>query len=166
MKQKIFMYLFVFALLLVIFQYANAKRIFEDQNRKLENYKEKAERLTDSLNVLQDEILNLSHFNLERNEDALSYFEQDGYDVSSLIPLIKDEIYSTNEVKGQHPIVPYASTEGRKMLINTVKLLNHKWFIADFSDGVYWGEVMVNYYVNEDKTVDFELAESFLYPFD
>lgn len=166
MKQKIFMYLFVFAVLLVIFQYANAKRVFEDQNRKLENYKLKTERLTDSLSVLQNEMLNLTHFNLERNEDALSYFEKDGYDVSTLIPLIKDEIYSTNEVKGQHPIVPYASSEGRKMLINTVKFLNHKWFIADFSDGEYWGEVLVNYYVNDDKTIDFELTESFLYPFD
>lgn len=160
------MYLFVFALLLVIFQYANAKRIFEDQNRKLENYKAKAEKLTDSLSVMQNEMLNLSQFNLERNEDALSYFEKDGYDVSTLIPLIKDEIYSTNESKGEHPIVPYVSSEGRKMLINTVKLLNHKWFIANFSDGEYWGEVLVSYYVNKDKTVDFELAESFLYPFD
>ncbi|GGD10207.1 hydrolase [Hyunsoonleella pacifica] len=166
MKQKIFMYLFVFALLLIIFQYANAKRIFEDQNRKLENYKVKAEKLTDSLSILQSNMLTLSHFNLERNEDALSYFEKDGYDVSKLIPLIKDEIYSTNEIEGQHPIVPYASSEGRKMLINTVKLLNHKWFIADFSDGEYWGEILVNYYINEDKTIDFELAESFLYPFD
>ena len=160
------MYLFVFALLLIIFQYANAKRIFEDQNRKLENYKVKAEKLTDSLSILQSNMLTLSHFNLERNEDALSYFEKDGYDVSKLIPLIKDEIYSTNEIEGQHPIVPYASSEGRKMLINTVKLLNHKWFIADFSDGEYWGEILVNYYINEDKTIDFELAESFLYPFD
>lgn len=166
MKKKIFMYLFVFAILLIVFQYANAKRIFDDQNRRLENYKTKSEKLADSLSVLQDEIFRLSHFDLERNEDALSYFEDDGYDVSTLIPTIKDAIYSTNEVKGQHPIVPYASPEGKKMLINTVKLLNHKWFIADFSDGVYWGEVVVNYYVNEDKTVDFEVAESFLYPFD
>lgn len=166
MKKKIFMYLFVFAILLIVFQYANAKRIFDDQNRRLENYKTKSEKLADSLSVLQDEIFRLSHFNLERNEDALSYFEDDGYDVSALIPLIKDAIYSTNEVKGQHPIVPYASPEEKKMLINTVKLLNHKWFIADFSDGVYWGEVIVNYYVNEDKTIDFEVAESFLYPFD
>lgn len=166
MKQKIFMYLFVFTLLLVIFQYVNAKRIFEDQDKRLASAKEKVERLTDSVKVLQDEMLNLSHFNLERNEDALSYFESDGHNVSELIPRIKDEIYSTNEVKGQHPIVPYASSEGKKMLINTVKLLNHRWFIADFSDGDYWGEVLVAYYVNDDNTIEFNTVESFLYPFD
>lgn len=166
MKRRIFMYLFVFTLLLVVFQYANAKRIFEDQNKRLDKAKAKVETLKDSLSVLQDQILNLSHFNLERNEDAISYFEKDGYDVSKLMPLIKDEIYSTNELKGQHPIVPYASSEGRKMLINTVKLLNHKWLIADFSDGEYWGEIFVTYYINDDKTIDFNTVESFLYPFD
>jgi len=166
MKQRIFMYLFVFTLLLVVFQYANAKRIFEDQNRRVKKANTKVETLKDSLSVLQDQILNLSHFNLDRNEDAISYFENDGYDVSNLMPLIKDEIYSTNEFKGQHPLVPYASSEGRKMLINTVKLLNHKWIIADFSDGEYWGEVFVTYFVNDDKTIEFKTVESFLYPFD
>ncbi len=166
MKQKIFMYLFVFALLLVIFQYANAKRIFENQNRKLDRALAKVERLTDSVAVLNAKLSQQSHFSLENNEDALSYFEKDGYDVSQLIPMIKDEIYSANEKVGQHPIVPYASSDDRKMLINTVKLLNHRWIIADFSDGEYWGEVFITYFINEDKTIDFETVESFLYPFD
>lgn len=160
------MYLFVFALLLIIFQYANSKRIFEVQNKKLDSATAKIERLTDSIQVLNAEMVNQSHFNLERNEDAISYFEKDGYDVSELIPMIKDKIYSTNEVMGQHPVVPYASSEGRKMLINTVKLLNHRWIIADFSDGEYWGEVFVTYFINDDKTIEFNTVESFLYPFD
>lgn len=160
------MYLFVFALLLIIFQYANSKRIFEVQNKKLDSATAKIERLTDSIQVLNAEMINQSHFNLERNEDAISYFEKDGYDVSELIPMIKDKIYSTNEVMGQHPVVPYASSEGRKMLINTVKLLNHRWIIADFSDGEYWGEVFVTYFINDDNTIEFNAVESFLYPFD
>ena len=68
-------------------------------------------------------------------------------------------------MKGQHPIVPYASSEGRRMMINTVKLLNHKWIIADFSDGEYWGEVFITYEITEDKQLKFNLVESFLYPF-
>ncbi|MFS4481951.1 hydrolase [Hyunsoonleella sp. 2307UL5-6] len=166
MKQRIFMYLFVFTLLLVVFQYASAKRIIEDRNIKLNTAKTKVKRLADSIKILNEEIIKQSHFNLERNEDAISYFEKDGYDVSALIPMIKDEIYSTNEVSGQHPVVPYASSEGRKILINTVKLLNHKWIVADFSDGEYWGEVFVTYFVNNDKTIEFNTVESFLYPFD
>ncbi|WNH12210.1 hydrolase [Thalassobellus suaedae] len=165
MKKKIFMYLFVFSILLVLFQYVNAKRVFEGMDRKLEGYKNLSEKYKDSVLVLQNDIADLSHFSLENNEDAISYFENDGYNVSQLIPIIKDALYELNTVKEEeHPVVPYASSEGRKMLINTVKLLNHKWIIADFSDGEFWGEVLLRYYVNEDKTVDFELSESFLYP--
>ncbi|MCL6294962.1 hydrolase [Jejuia spongiicola] len=166
MKQRIFMYLFVFSVLLVLFQYVNSKRIFEDMNTKLENYKAKSVKYKDSLAVLQDEVLSLSHFNLSRNEDAISYFENDGYNVDELIPFIKDELYKLNEVKGDHPIVPYAASEGRKILINTVKMLNHKWIIADFSDGEYWGEIFLTYEITANKELKFNLVESFLYPFD
>ncbi|WP_345007384.1 hydrolase [Snuella lapsa] len=165
MKQKIFIYLFVFSILLVLFQYVNAKRVFEDLNGRLESNKAKLEKYKDSIAVMQDDILTLSHFNLDRNEDAISYFEADGYNVSELMPFIKDELYKLNEVKGEHPIVPYAASEGRKMLINTVKLLNHKWIIADFSDGQYWGELFLTYEITKEKELKFELVESFLYPF-
>jgi len=164
MKQRIFMYLFIFSMLLVLFQYVNSKRIFEDLNSKLNNNKEQIEAYKDSIAVLQDDNLKLSHFNLDRNEDAMSYFEAKGYAVSELIPFIKDELYKLNEVKGDHPIVPYAASSGRKILINTVKLLNHKWIIADFSDGEYWGEIFLTYEIIESKELKFRLVESFLYP--
>lgn len=166
MKQRIFMYLFVFSILLVLFQYVNAKRVFEDMNNKLTGYKSLSEKYKDSISVLQDEILEVSHFNMNRNEDAISYFEDEGYEIDALIPFIKDELYKLNEIKGEHPIVPYASSEGRKMMINTVKLLNHKWIIADFSDGEYWGEIFLTYEITEDKELKFNLVEYFLYPFD
>lgn len=166
MKQKILMYALVFSILLALFQYMNAKRVFESMDNKLQGYKVLSEKFKDSVVVLHNDIVNRTHFSLEKNEDAISYFENEGYDVSALIPVIKDELYELNTVKGEHSLVPYASSEGRKILINTVKLLNHKWIIADFSDGELWGEVLLRYYVNEDKTVDFELSESFLYPFD
>ena len=147
MKQRIFMYLFVFSILLVLFQYVNAKRVFEEMDNRLGSCKSQLEKYKDSVSVLQNDFLEVSHFNLDRNEDAISYFEDEGYNVDELIPFIKDELYKLNEVRGEHPIVPYASSEGRKMMINTVKLLNHKWIIADFSDGEYWGEIFLTYEV-------------------
>lgn len=164
MKQRIFMYLFIFSILLVLFQYVNSKRIFEEQSSKLEKHQEQFAVYKDSVASLENKILDLSHFNLERNEDALTYFENKGYDVSKLIPLIKDELYKLNEVKGEHPIIPYASGDGKKMLINTVKLLNHKWIIADFSDGDFWGELFIAYEINENSELKFTLIDSFLYP--
>lgn len=165
MKQRIFMYLFIFSILLVLFQYINAKRIFEDQNKKIDRYQTNIKAYKDSLSLLQSDVLTLSHFNLDRNEDAITYFEKKGYDVDALIPFIKDELYSLNESDGDHPIVPYAASNARKMLINTVKLLNHKWIIADFSDGEFWGELFLTYELTENKELKFRLVESFLYPF-
>jgi len=49
-------------------------------------------------------------------------------------------------------------------LINKVKLLNHKWIIADFSDGKYWGELFITYVINDDEKIIFNLAKSFMYP--
>lgn len=166
MKQRIFMYLFVFTALLVLFQYASAKRVLDGLNKRLNTSESQLKIYKDSVAVLHNDILEVSHFNLYRNEDAISYFEDQGYKVDELIPFIKDELYKLNEVKGDHPIVPYAASEGRKMLLNTVKMLNHKWIIADFSDGEYWGEVFLTYEITNEKQLKFNLVEHFLYPFD
>ncbi|WP_100615851.1 hydrolase [Confluentibacter citreus] len=165
MKQRIFMYLFVFSLLLALFMYVNSKRLLAVENKKMETTANQIENYKDSLAILQDDVLDLSHFNLDRNEDAISYFENRGYKVDELMPLIKDELYKLNEAKGEHPIIPYASSEGRRMMINTVKLLNHKWIIADFSDGEYWGELFLTYEITDTNELKFNLVESFLYPF-
>ncbi|TWO33047.1 hydrolase [Seonamhaeicola sediminis] len=164
MKQRIFMYLFIFSILLVLFQYVNSKRIFEDLNSKLEKSDSQIKIYKDSLNVLEEAFLDASHFNLDRNDDAISYFERQGFEVDELIPFIKDELYKLNEVKGEHPIIPYASSEGRNMMINTINMLNHKWIIADFSDGEFWGELFLTYEITDDKQLLFRLVESFLYP--
>jgi hypothetical protein len=50
-----------------------------------------------------------------------------------------------------------------KFIINKIKVLNHRWIIADYSDGEYWGEVLLKYFVNEDKSISFEVNQSILY---
>jgi hypothetical protein len=148
----------------VLFQYVNSKNVLDKYEKDIASIKEENLSLKDSLTVLEDKILDLSYFNLERNEDALSYLENKGYDVSEFIPFIKDELYTLNEIKGEHPLIPYGSSEGRKMMINNIKLLNHKWIIADFSDGEFWGEIFLTYEITPEKELKFKLVESFLYP--
>ena len=158
------MYLFIFTILLVLFQYVNSKNVLDNYEIDINSFKAENKSLKDSLVILEDKILDLSYFNLDRNEDALSYFENKGFDVTDLIPFIKDELYTLNEIKGEHPLIPYASSEGRKLIINNVKLLNHKWIITDFSDGEFWGELFLTYEIIENKELKFKLVESFLYP--
>ena len=164
MKKNLYLYLFVFALLLVIFQYVNSKNIIEKYETDITSLKESTKELKGQITRLEDENLDLLYFNLENNDDALTYFERSGYDTSELVPFLKDELYKLNEVKGEHPLVPYASMTGNPMMINKVRLLNHKWIIADFSDGEYWGEMLLTYEITEKKELKFKVVESLLYP--
>ena len=150
MKSKIYLYLFVFTLLLVLFMYVNSKSILEKYEKDITTAKERIEIYKDSLTVLQDENYDLMYFNLEHNEDAITYFE--------------DELYKLNEAKGEHPLVPYVAMTDGKMMINNIKFLNHKWIIADFSDGKYWGELFLTYEITKDKQLTYRLVEHFLYP--
>lgn len=158
------MYLFIFTLLLLLFQFINSKNIFDDSNARVASYKEQVEKYKDSIVVLNDEMSQLSHFNLDRNDDAITYFEKKGVNVDKLIPFIEDELYSLNGITGEHPIIPYAPAGDGKLLINTIKILNHKWILTDFSDGTFWGELFITYEVTDDNKLKFNLSESFLYP--
>ena len=164
MKNKIFMYLFMFAALLVIFQYVNSKSILDKYERDITDYKERIASFKDSVAAIQEKNLELMYFNLEHNDDAISYFDNKGLSTQDLIPFIKDELYKLNEVKGEHPIVPYASMTNGKMMINNVKLLNHKWILADFSDGKHWGEMFLTYIITQEQELKFKLVEYFMYP--
>lgn len=52
----------------------------------------------------------------------------------------------------------------QKFIINKVKLLNHRWIVADYSNGKLWGEVLLKYFIEDDQTVSFEVMNSYLYP--
>jgi hypothetical protein len=142
----------------------SSKNIIEDYDKKLTKSEEKSSIYQDSINQLIDEKFELSRFSLEFNDDAMSYFEEQGYKISELVPFIKDELYKLNIYEGEdHPIVPYVSMTGNKMLINSIRLLNHKWIMADFSDGKYWGEMLLSYEIIENKELKFKTIDYLLY---
>ncbi len=163
MRSKIFLYLFIFAALFILFQFMNAKKAKESYDTKIENLKTRITEKEAVVDSLIDVNLDLTYFSMESNEDAASYFEEMGYDANKLALTISDKIISENKAGEDNPIVPYVGMEG-KMAINKVRLLNHRWIIADFTDGVYWGELFITYEVRKDGVIDFEVEKSFLYP--
>lgn len=164
MKSRIFMYLFIFSLLLILFQFVNSKSIIEDYDKKLTKLEEREVVYKDSVTSLKDENFELMRFSLEFNDDAMSYFEDQGYKISELVPFIKDELYKLNVYEGDdHPLVPYASMTGNKMMVNSLRMLNNKWIIADFSDGKYWGEMLVYYEITDKQELKFKLLDYLLY---
>ena len=171
MKKNIFLYLFILAVLGIILQYVFYKKEKEHNlqgevtiQTDIDNLKKDIVAYQDTIAQLNDENLELSYFTLEYNDDALNYFENFNLDPEKVIPQIKDAVYETNFYKKQHPLVPFESMSNGKIVINKIKMLNHRWMIADFNDGPYWGEVLIKYFVNEDKTYTFETIDAFIYP--
>ena len=170
MKRTIFMYLFFFAILFVIFQYMNEKKIFEKQEKKIEFQKNKIAALeenllmnNDSIEALSSSVSDLNYFTLQGNENAMSYFESLGFEANDIESLVSEFIYEKNLLKGDNPIIPYEGING-SMKINKLKFLNHKWIVADFTDGKYWGEMVIEYYITTNKKIELTSVASLLYP--
>jgi len=165
MKQRLFMYLFIFTLLLVVFQYVNSKKVIEDYDQRLTNFMETNHVYKDSLRHMRDQqAQQIYSFNFDTNDDAMTYIEKEGYVISEFIPFIKDELMNLNIYEGdEHPLVPYASMTENKMLIDEIKLLNHEWIIASFTDGTYWGEMLLHYEITDRKELKFKVLDSVLY---
>lgn len=165
MKNKLFMYLFLFALLFIIYQYMNEKSIFEIQEQKIESLRFKKEKAEDSIQILSNKISDLTYFSLLGNENAMVYLENLGYEAASVASFVSDAIYDRNLEKGGNPLVPFEGMNG-PMLVNKIKFLNHKWLQADFSDGKYWGEILYEYSFSKDQELELNILASLLYPID
>lgn len=163
MKRQIFLYLFLFALLLLIFQYMNEKSIFENQEIKIENLRAQGEQKNDSIIKLNDKIADLNYFTLQGNENAMTYLESFGYEAKDIETLVTNQIYDQNVLKGNNPLVPFDGMNG-EMKVNKLKFLNHKWILADFTDGTYWGEMILEFSINENQELTLNTIASLIYP--
>ncbi len=163
MRRQIFLYLFLFVLLLLIFQYMNEKSIFETQENTIENLRGSKEKATDSISKLNQRVADLNYFTLQGNENAMSYLESQGFESKELENFISEQIYEQNLIKGNNPLVPFDGMDG-DMKINKLKFLNHKWILADFTDGSYWGEMILEYSVKENGDLTFNTIGSLIYP--
>ena len=165
MRSKIITYVLIFMFLFTIFIYVNDKKILDSKEAKIERYQENLDALKLENEQLKSDNLNLNYFSLDENEEAISYFERSGIDTKELASAIEDEIIGRNRADVDNDLVPFAGMEGI-MRINKVKILNHKWIIADFTDGTYWGEILISYQLDEDKNLILNTEQSFLYPKD
>ncbi|MDA9887340.1 hydrolase [Flavobacteriaceae bacterium] len=160
MKLKIFIYLFVFTALILVFQLVNSSKVVNYQVEMIQEKIARIDTLRQQLDKSEQAYADDVYFSLDRNEEAMAYFED--LSIEDLITRIKDKVYDSNAIKGDNPLVPFTGTGG-KFLINKVKILNHKWLIADFSDGTYWGELWIQYAVNGED-IRFEVKDYLLYP--
>lgn len=159
------MYLFIFTVLAVVFQYANSKSILDKYEVDIKKYKAEVEKLEAEQEILNDKMFDLSNFNFESNQDAIDYYEDQGVNTEELLPRLKDGLLEMNVYEGvDHPIVPFASMTENKIIIDRIKIVNHKWILANFTDGKHWGELFINYEVTDKGEIIYKLDDYFLYP--
>ena len=163
MKNKILLYLFIFAALFAIFIYVNDKKILDDQIEKIVSLQKQLDELeAEEENAKMTGSEDFYDFSLKRNEPAITYFEINGFEAAEIERKVQDVLIDMNKSSEDNKMVPFEGMSG-PMRINKVKLLNHKWLIANFTDGEHWGEILLKYYINEDGSVEFEALNSFLY---
>lgn len=160
MKSRIYLYLFIFTALIALYLYMSGKSQLENRSVEILRLEEETSDLKDSLRDARLDLLDQQYFTLENNDDALVYYDE--LQLQDPSRYIADKLLETNEQRGDNPLVPYEGMEN-DFKINKIKVLNHRWIIADFSDGKYWGELFIRYDLKSDLSVDFTLLDHLLY---
>jgi len=137
------------------------KKIKADQ-QKIEKLQAKIESATKVSDSLENEVLELSYFDLRYDEYAGEYIEDYGIAIETVESLVLDTLVGANTAENDNPFVPLAGLDGTTK-IDRVKLLNHKWAVADFTDGTYWGQVLYLYQITDAKKIKLEVITSHLY---
>lgn len=157
MKNSLLLYGLVFSVLINIFQFVNSNNIINRYDDLVTVNKKE-------LNKAKDSILKLvenDKFSLDNNEYAQEYYFE--HDLKKLKAKVKEDLMAFNSDKRGNKYVSYDQIGDNPFLINSVKILNHRWIIANFSDGKVWGEVLIKYFHNTDKPTDFETVETLIY---
>ncbi|MDI6047602.1 hypothetical protein [Flavobacterium yafengii] len=164
MKQSLFLYLTILAVLSSIFTYMFlSKQVTFEQTR----YEKTTKKLRDSLRLVSNQLADANYFSLAKNENAQNYFDSGSSDkiihYEKLIPVVTEKLLDFNSNPKGNPYTGQDQIGVNKFIINKVRVLNHRWIIADFSDGEIWGEVLLKYFVNADDSISFEVNQSLLY---
>ncbi len=157
MKKNLLIYGLVFSILVNIFQMVNSSRILK-RSEEVSTISKK------QLKIAQDSIVKLldnDKFSLDHNENAQEYYFE--HNLKELQAKVKEDLTAFNADKRGNKYVSYDQIGDNPFLINSIKVLNHRWIIANFSDGKVWGEVLIKYFHNTDKPTDFETVETLIY---
>jgi hypothetical protein len=170
MKKSLFLYLFIIAVLMNVFTYKYfTSKENSGQKSGVEDTSENGlstKALTDSINSLANKLYDANEFSLQNNDRAQNYLiESSGVnDIPGFTKKVEDALISYNDSPEGNKYVDQPKMGNQKFIINKAKLLNHRWIIANYSNGELWGEVILKYFIDEKGAVSFEIMNSYLYP--
>jgi hypothetical protein len=168
MKKSLFLYLFIIAVLMNIFtyKYFTSKEKSEQKFPTEEANKINSKSFADSIISLNERLYDVNEFSLEQNDRAQNYL----FESSKInnIPVFAEKVTQAllafNDATEGNIYTDQAKMGNQKFIINKVKLLNHRWIIANYSNGALWGEVLLKYFVEDNGAISFEIMNSYLYP--
>lgn len=159
MRKSLFLYLFIIAVLMNVFTY----KYFAVKNAtEMQLTTDSNTRLKDSVMVLKNNLQDANVFSLENNDRAQNYLNQN--DLKLFQDRVKQALLAYNDDPEGNKYTDQPKMGDQKYIINSIKLLNHRWIIANYSNGQIWGEVLIKYFINEDQTVSFQTMDTYLYP--
>ncbi len=157
--KNIFLYLFVFSFLINVFQYVNSTKILESKDREVEKAKMHLQQSRDSLMEAQYN----DYFDIANDDDAQEYFYSQNLDYQKVMQRVNEDLVSLNTNKEGNPLVPYEPIEGKQFIVNKAKVLNHRWIIAEYSNGDLWGQILVKYFFKDGEPTEFQTVDTVLY---
>lgn len=159
MKKSLTLYLLIVAVLFGIFTYSYF-------NKQIHYQKEMADKkqlaFKDTIVGLRTQMMEANHFSLEQNDLAQNYLEN--YDLKALEYKIRETLLNYNDLPEGNPYAGFEKLNSNKFIINNFKILNHRWIIAETSNTETWGEVLIQYFIEEDETITFEVIKALIYP--
>jgi hypothetical protein len=161
-----FLYLFIFSFLINVLLYVNSNKVMEAKETEISVVKGRLSIARERLSIARDSIMNLKindYFSIENDQDAQDYFYNKNLDYPKVIAKVKEDLSNLNANKNGNKLVPYDPIDGKIFIINKVKVLNHRWIIAEYSNADLWGQVLIKYFYNDDKPTDFETVETVVY---
>lgn len=159
MRKSLFLYLFIIAVLMNVFTY---KYFSSKDGAAIQTLTETNKRVKDSLNLVANQLYDADAFSLEHNDRAQNYLQQN--DLGAFSEKVKQALMAYNDDPEGNKYTDQPKMGEQKYIINKIKILNHRWIIANYSNGEIWGEVLLKYFVAEDQSISFEIMNSYLYP--
>lgn len=153
MRNKIITYLFVFVSLILLYQIVSSNKLVSYQSQKIEQLTVQKKQLQDSLNQFQIFVEDNQFFSLLGNPTEIDLLSGN-YSAEQITTLVNDALYAFNE-KGANSLIPNPQIKGR-IFFNRVKLLNNRWVIAEFSNNIHRGQVLLSYQISTLDSVTFQ----------
>ena len=164
MKKHLYLYLFIFASLIALVFYINGRKYqekLESQVALLRKNEEKKDKEIKELELKVIESQDLS-FSLDKNAEAENYLYESNLSVEEVKQSVTDKLFELNLQDGGNPLIPYIG-EGRGFQISSLRFVNHKWVLVSCYDGDQWGEALIEYNFDSEKSVELETIKALLY---